>query len=174
MEVKAFRKFIPYIMIEMFKSFGGIFCLHPQARRLDFIISPSRTSTSNRLKSRGDQMKSDFQTHCKGKGYPCHVYASTEGRRLYSFNPFANSAPEWGGVCGQQKHPTALPPRKSRCQLYKRPGGTQGRTRRAWKIRRHRNSISGRPRPQRVTILTTLSKALPDTKTESKFQIYEG
>lgn len=126
MEVKAFRKFIPYIMIEMFKSFGGIFCLHPQARRLDFIISPSRTSTSNRLKSRGDQMKSDFQTHCKGKGYPCHVYASTEGRRLYSFNPFANSAPEWGGGLWSAKTPDRFTPEKEPVPTLQEAGWDSG------------------------------------------------
>jgi hypothetical protein len=76
-------------------------------------------------------------------------------------------------VCGQQDHPTALPPRKTRCQLYRRSGVSQGRSRRARKSGRHRNSISGRSRPQRVTILTTLSRPLPDTTTESKFQGHE-
>jgi len=47
MKVKAFRKFKPYIMAEMYKCFGGIWCLHSQTRRQDFIIIPSRTSTSN-------------------------------------------------------------------------------------------------------------------------------
>jgi hypothetical protein len=158
-------------MVEMYKCFRGICCLHPQARRQDVIITPSRTSTSNSMKSTGGQMKSDLQAHRKGKGHPCHVYASTEERRIYSSNPFATSAPEEG--CGQQNHPTALAPRKTRCQLYRRPGGTQGRSRRARKSRRHRNSISRRPRPQRVTILTKLSRPIPDTTTESKFREYE-
>lgn len=108
----------------MYKCFGGICCLHPQARRQEFIITPSRTSTSNSMKSRGDQMKGDFQTHCKGKGYPCHVYASTEGSQIYSTNSFATSAPE-GGLWSA-KPPDRFTPEKDTVPIIQEVGWISG------------------------------------------------
>lgn len=60
-----------YLMVEMYKCFGEICCLHLQGRILYFIIAAAaKTSISNSMKSRRDKMKSNFHTQRKDKGHP--------------------------------------------------------------------------------------------------------
>jgi hypothetical protein len=63
------------------------------------------------------------------------AYAGEEGRRLYSFKPFATSVLVVGGNLHQA--PEVLPPAKKRgthCTLYRWLGGLKGRSGRARKI----------------------------------------
>jgi hypothetical protein len=61
---------------------------------------------------------------------------------------------------GQRHAPAALPPGKTRCPLYRRLGGTQGRSGHAQKSRPHLDSIPGPPSPQQVAIPTELCRPI--------------
>jgi hypothetical protein len=69
-------------------------------------------------------MKSDFQTHCKGKGQQYHVYASTEGRGIYSSSPWATSAPE--GSLWSAKPPDRFTPEKDPVPIVQEVGWDSG------------------------------------------------
>ena len=91
--------------------------------------------------------------HCIGGNvHPRTGHEGPEGCRgylwLYSF--FNISA---DGVGGHRHAPAALPPGKTRCPLYRRMGGPQGRSGRVLKI-----STPGSASPQRVAIPTELSR----------------
>jgi hypothetical protein len=98
---------------------------------------------------------------------------SPQAQRGYGYIAPTHSQLRCQGGLWSATNPAALPPRKNRYKLHSRPEKLGASLERHGNSRRPRNSISGRPRPQRVTILSTLSKLLPDT-TESKFQRYAG
>jgi hypothetical protein len=63
-----------------------------------------------------------IQVKVKGKFHPRSGHENPEGDSSFYLGA------RWDGMGGQRHAPAALPPRKSRYQLYRRLGGPQGRS----------------------------------------------
>jgi hypothetical protein len=79
----------------------------------------------------------------KGKGHPRTRHEGPEGEQSLTIS--LNLALDGAG--GQRHAPAALPPGKTRYPLYRRLGGSQGRSGQVRKISHHRDSIPGPSSP---------------------------